>query len=145
MKKGSRVIVKGMFGTIINEDSGNPLMFQVFLDETRKVYKVCKYDLREVERVTVRGFWKRTIDEKYRISLPAEVVKKIGRRSIFLAMAEKVIVILFDTKLEEKYDFLFEVPIRENNKITIPQYFREKMISRKKVNLVGLGNRLEIR
>ncbi len=143
MKKGSRVIVNGMLGTIIGKHGVNPPMFQVFLDETKKEYKFLEHDLKEIERkIMIHGFWKIKIDEKYRLFLPVEVVKKIGKKSIFLAMSKNVIVVLFDTKLENNYPFLFEVPIRKNNRITIPLCFRENLP--KEVNLVGLGNRLEI-
>ncbi len=144
MKKGSRVVMSGMLGTIVGEYGVNPPMFQIFLDETGKVYNFLGHDLKEIEKeVMIHGFWERKIDEKYRLFLPPEVVKKIEKQSIFLAMSENI-VILFNTKLKNNYPFLFEVPIRKNNRITIPHCFRKKDLISKEINLVGLGNRLEI-
>ncbi len=149
MKKGTRVIVSGMLGTIVGEYSSNPLMFQVFLDETKKVYNFLSNDLKEIERKEIFcGYWKeRKIDkEKWRIYLPFSIREKF-KDLVFLALRkDNVVVILNNNNVSEEYIIIIETPIEKNNRITIPPILRNSVsfFFEEKIDLAEFKDRLEI-
>ncbi len=90
------------------------------------------------------GYWKgKSVDEKWRIYIPSKVRKNFDN-SLFLTLGEEKIVVILKEKNLDKY--CIEVPIDSQDRITIPNIFRDSnsFFFEKKVDLVGFQDRLEI-